>query len=78
MDLFASLVMTVAVAITVIVVDVTHALPAPGKTDAAKIQKNMSKNKGTYGPSPPASLLHRVHPSTSITRVVVMKKKKKN
>ncbi|XP_022178322.1 uncharacterized protein LOC111039236 isoform X3 [Myzus persicae] len=43
MKLFTSLVLSVTVAVAV--TDVAHGLPAPGKADAAKIQKNMAKNK---------------------------------
>jgi len=43
MNLFASLVWSAAVAVAV--AGLAHGLPAPGKADAAKIQKNMAKNK---------------------------------
>lgn len=45
MNRFASLVLLSAI-VAVTVTNVAHGLPAPGKTDAAKIQKNMAKNKG--------------------------------
>ncbi|XP_025416448.1 prohormone-2-like [Sipha flava] len=44
MNLFASLALSVAVAVAVTDM-VVNGLPAPGKADAAKIQKNMAKNK---------------------------------
>jgi len=43
MNLFASVVFSVT--LVVAVTHIVHGLPAPGKTDAAKIQKNMAKNK---------------------------------
>ncbi|XP_060868460.1 uncharacterized protein LOC132943466 isoform X1 [Metopolophium dirhodum] len=43
MKWFTSLVLSVAVAVAV--THMAHGLPAPGKADAAKIQKNMAKNK---------------------------------
>lgn len=43
MNLFASLLCSIAVAVAV--ADMAQASPTPGKTDAAKIQKNMAKNK---------------------------------
>lgn len=46
MKLYASLVLSVAV--TVAVAHMAHGSPAPGKADAAKIQKNMAKNKGEF------------------------------
>lgn len=42
----SSLVLSVAVAVAVM--HMAHGLPAPGKADAAKIQKNMAKNKGEF------------------------------
>lgn len=46
MNLSASLVLSVAVAL--VAANMALGLPAPGKTDAAKIQKNMAKNKGIF------------------------------
>lgn len=45
MNLFASVVLSVTVVVAVTHM-AAHGLPAPGKADAAKIQKNMAKNKG--------------------------------
>lgn len=46
MKWFTSLVLSVVVAVAV--THMAHGLPAPGKADAAKIQKNMAKNKGEF------------------------------
>lgn len=45
MNFYGSLLL-VAVAVTV--AHMAYGVPTPGKTDAAKIQKNMAKNKCEY------------------------------
>jgi hypothetical protein len=46
MKLFTSFVLSIAVAVAV--THMAYGSPAPGKADAAKIQKNMAKNKGEF------------------------------
>lgn len=51
MKLFTSFVLSITVAVAV--THMAYGSPTPGKADAAKIQKNMAKNKGEFW-QPPA------------------------